>query len=57
MANQDRDLGRVRSKETNQHKMGRSRDAMTPKMELKGDTNPTKGGGINRSTSKSSMVR
>lgn len=42
-------LKRVRRMESNQHKQGRSGSG-TPKHMLKGDTNPTKGGGINRST-------
>lgn len=42
-------LSRIKSREKNQHKQGRS-GGQTPTMGLKGDKNPTSGGGINRST-------
>jgi hypothetical protein len=41
-------LARIASKETNQHKQGRGKDAATPKLKERGDSNPTKSGGINR---------
>lgn len=43
-------LARIRSKETNQQKQGRGTDAATPKLKMRGDKNPLKGGGINRAT-------
>jgi len=42
-------LKRASRKESNTQKQGRSGGG-TPKMGLKGDSNPTRGGGINRST-------
>lgn len=43
-------LARIRAKETNSQKQGRGKDAATPKLMHRGDSNPTKGGGINRAT-------
>jgi hypothetical protein len=43
-------LARVSAKETNQNKQGRGTDAATPKLRMRGDKNPLKGGGINRAT-------
>ena len=43
-------LARIRAKESNTQSQGRGKDAATPKLKMRGDKNPTKGGGINRAT-------
>lgn len=43
-------LRRVSAKESDNAKQGRGKDAGVPKTMLRGDSNPTKSGGINRST-------
>lgn len=55
MANQDKDLSRVDSMEKNHQPQGRAPGGKVPILTLKGDTNPTSGGGINRSTKPSAM--
>lgn len=42
-------LARIRSKESNQHKQGRS-GSKVPMLKYRGDKNPTSSGGINRPT-------
>lgn len=43
-------LARVSAKERTNQMQGRSTDAAVPKTQLRGDMNPTSGGGINRAT-------
>ena len=43
-------LKRVSGKESTNQMAGRSKAAAIPKMMLRGDKNPIKGGGINRAT-------
>lgn len=49
-SNFEEGLARVRAKESENSMQGRSKDAAIPKTRLRGDTNPTKSGGINRPT-------
>jgi len=49
MADFESGLSRAKRMETNQHKQGRS-GSKVPTTMLKGDSNPTSKGGINRST-------
>jgi hypothetical protein len=43
-------LKRVSRMEKTNQMSGRGKDAATPHLKLRGDSNPTKGGGINRAT-------